>query len=194
MGRIVINQSANPIQRSHENTGFMSGVRNGLTIHIETKGLDEAIEKLQKYARIGDTDAKRVKSGMIGTVKLVEGNAKKTVPYRTGQMKATLFGDHKVWGEGNVTGNVGSRAANLPGSKSLAPFVLEGGRKGRTGQAIRSTTEKIGRNRKILGYGNVGEIIPRRWLYHAYSRAKQQIDDIWERVLGQIVNDLSGRS
>ena len=59
--------------RSHASTGAMKETRGLLTISIDTPGLDEAIAKLQKFATIGDTDAKRVRAGMTKTVKLVRG-------------------------------------------------------------------------------------------------------------------------
>lgn len=152
---------------------MMSGVRGGLTIQIEEKGLDEMIARLQTYARIGDTDARRVRAGMNQTVKLVRARANETVPVRTGAMRSTLFGKTKTWGEGNVTGNIGSQARQLGGSKFLAPFVLEGGRQ----------PNQRGRM----------AITPRRWLYHAYSRVKDQVDGIWKKVLDQITKDLAGK-
>lgn len=195
--RVVKNQTPNPVQRAHVNTGFISSLREGLSVSIEVPGLDEAIERLQKFANIGDTEAKRVRAGMRQTINLVRGKANETVPVgKTGQIKGTLFKAMKVWGEGNVTGNVGSNTSGLPGSKAVAPFVLEGGRKGRTGQAIRSTTEYIDPNarqkrRKVLGYGNVGEITPRRWLYHAYSRVKDQVNEYWVNAMKKIAEDLA---
>lgn len=161
--------------RSHQNTGMMSGVRAGLTMSIEAPGLDEMIRKLQKYAAIGDTDAKRVRAGMNKTVKLVFGEAEKSVPFRTGALKATLFNKTKTWSEGNVTGNVGSNARNYgPGSKVLVPFVLEGGR-------------RPNRNGRMA-------ITPRRWLWHAYSRVQADVDAIWAKVLQQITADLAKKS
>jgi hypothetical protein len=156
--------------RSHTSTGMMSGTRGGLTIQIEEKGLDEMIAKLQTFARIGDTDAKRVRAGMNQTVKLVRARANETVPVRTGALKQSLFGKTKTWGEGNVTGNVGSQ---LGGSRFLVPFVLEGGRQ----------ANKRGRM----------AITPRRWLYHAYSRVKDQVDQVWKGVLEKITQDLAGK-
>lgn len=159
--------------RSHASTGMMSGVRAGLTYEIEAPGLDEMIEKLQKYAAIGDTNAKRVRSGMSKTVKLVYGQAQGTVPVRTGKMKSTLFSKTKTWTEGNVTGNVGSNAASMGGSKVVVPFVLEGGR-------------QANRNGRMV-------IAPRRWLYHAYKQVKSEVDDIWKLVLTQITQDLANK-
>jgi hypothetical protein len=150
----------------NQSTGFVSGVRGGLTIEIEEKGLDEMIEKLQKYARIGDTDAKRVRWGMNQTVKMVFAQAKVTTPVRTGKMAESLFQKVKVWGEGNVTGNVGV------GIRHVYPFVLEGGR---------SPAAKR------------GEIVPRRFLYHAYARVKDDVDGVWAKVLKLITEDLAKR-
>jgi hypothetical protein len=140
---------------------------------VEAPGLDEMIERLQKYASIGDTDAKRVRAGMSKTVKLVFASAEGTVPVRTGRMKATLFSKTKVWAEGNVTGNVGSNAAALGGSKIVVPFVMEGGR-------------QPNRNGRMA-------ITPRRWLYHAYKPHKEEIDAIWKDVLEKIAQDLAGK-
>lgn len=148
------------------NTGAMGETRGLLTVAIDSPGLDAMIEKLQKFAAIGDTDAKRVRKGMTDTVKLVIGKAQETVPFRTGSLKGSLFKKTKVWSEGNVTGNVGS-GWGMP--KALIPFTLEGGRRP----------------------GKRGEIAPRRWLYHAYSRVKDQVDGIWEKVLRQITEDLA---
>jgi hypothetical protein len=156
--------------RSRVNTGAMGATRGLLTVAIEAPELDEMIERLQKYAAIGDTDAKRVRKGMNDTTALVFGQAQSTVPVRTGAMKASLFKKTKTWSEGNVTGNVGS-GWGMP--KALIPFTLEGGRRP---------------NKK----GNAA-ITPRRWLYHAYSRVKGQVDDIWKRVLDQIAKDLAGK-
>lgn len=165
---------ANPFAgRSHASTGNISGSRGLLTVGIDVKGLDEAIERLQKFARIGDTDAKRVRGGMNKTVKLVMGKARETVPVRTGALKGTLFSKTKVWGEGNVTGNVGSNGKALGGSRFLIPFVLEGGRR----------PNRRGRM----------EITPRRWLYHAYKRVKDEVDRVWVKVLDQITKDLAGK-
>jgi hypothetical protein len=155
-----------------QSTGMMSGVRAGLTIQVEAPGLDEMIEKLQKFAKIGDTDAKRVRAGMNKTKNLVLGQAKETVPVRTGAMKATLFGKVKVWGEGNVTGNVGSNGSGLQFGP-VVPFVLEGGR------------QPNARGRMA--------ITPRRWLYHAYARVKDQVDTVWKEVLDQITRDLAAK-
>jgi hypothetical protein len=163
--------------RSHANTGMMSGVREGLTMTVEAPGLDEMIERLQKYAAIGDTDAKRVRAGMSKTVKLVFGKAEGTVPVRTGKLKATLFSQTKTWAEGNVTGNVGSKAASLSYGGhwgGLVPFVLEGGR-------------HPNHNGRMT-------ITPRRWLYHAYKLVKDQVDEIWKKVIDQITNDLAGKT
>lgn len=146
----------------------MAETRGLLTVSIEAPGLDEMIERLQKYAAIGDTDAKRVRKGMNDTTKLVLGQAQSTVPVRSGNLKGSLFKKTKTWSEGNVTGNVGS-GWTMP--RAIVPFTLEGGR-----QAYRS-----GR----------GAITPRRWLYHAYSRVKEQVDAIWEKVLRQITEDLA---
>lgn len=157
--------------RSHASTGNISTTRGLLNMTVEAPGLDEMIAKLQKYAAIGDTDAKRVRSGMSKTVKLVYGQAQGTVPVRTGKLKATLFSKTKTWTEGNVTGNVGSKAASLGGSKVVVPFVLEGGR-------------RANKN------GNMA-ITPRRWLYHAYKQVKSEVDDIWKLVLTQITQDLA---
>lgn len=148
-------------------TGFVKGVNQGLRVEIETPGLDEAIERLQRYAAIGDTDAKRVRAGMNQTVKLVLGQANQTVPYRTGKLKGTLFSKVKVYGEGNVTGQVGSNMAHI------IPYTLEGGRKP---------------NRR----GRMA-IAPRRWLYHAYSREKNEVDVIWKNTLELIMKDLAGK-
>lgn len=161
--------------RSHTNTGMMSETRGLLTMRIDAPGLDEMIERLQKYATIGDTDAKRVRAGMSQTVKLVFGESQKSVPVRSGKLKSTLFfSKPKVWAEGNVTGNVGSNGAEYgPGNMFLVPFVMEGGRRPNS-------------------RGRMG-ITPRRWLYHAYSRVKDEVDEIWRTVLEQIANDLAGK-
>lgn len=148
----------------------MSETRGLLRVTIETPGLDEAIERLQKFARIGDTDAKRVRQGMNKTVRLVRGQAQRTVPYRTGALKGSLFGKTKAWSEGNIDGMVGS---NWTMPRAIVPMTLEGGRKA---------------NRR----GNMA-ITPRRWLYHAYSRVKDEIDEIWKGVLEQITRDLAGK-
>lgn len=162
---------ANPYAgRRHTDTGMMRETRGLLSVHIETPGLDEAIARLQQYARIGDTDARRVRAAMNKTVKLVRGQAEKTVPYRTGKLKGSLFGKTKVWEEGNVTGRVGS---NWEMPRGLIPMTLEGGRKANA------------RGRMA--------ITPRRWLYHAYSRIKDEIDALWAKALEQIVNDLAGK-
>jgi hypothetical protein len=141
--------------------------KNALTIQIEEKGLDEAIKRLQEFARIGDTSAKRVRAGMNKTVTLVFGQAKETTPVATGKMAGTLFKKVKVWGEGNATGNVGIAE---PGAKK---FALEGGR-----------SEKAKR----------GRLTPRRFLYHAYGRVKDEVDEVWKRVLELITRDLAGRT
>lgn len=157
--------------RSHTSTGAMSETRGLLTARIETPGLDEAIARLQKYAAIGDTDAKRVRKGMADTLKLVFGSAEKTVPVgATGRLKGSLFKKSKVWQEGNVTGNVGS-AWTMP--RAIIPMTLEGGR---------------GANRN----GRMA-ITPRRWLYAAYKQNKEQIDVIWKHVLENITKDLAGK-
>lgn len=159
--------------RSHDSTGNISTSRGLLTMQINAPGLDEMIAKLQRYAAIGDTDAKRVRAGMSKTVKLVYGEAEKTVPVLTGKLKGTLFSKTKTWAEGNVTGNVGSQAASLGGSKIVVPFVLEGGRQ----------ANKNGRM----------AITPRRWLYHAYKKVQEEIDALWKQVLEQIAKDLAGK-
>lgn len=159
--------------RSHQSTGNMSQSRSLLTMSVEAPGLDEMIERLQKYAAIGDTDAKRVRSGMSKTVKMVFASAEGTVPVRTGRLKATLFSKTKTWAEGNVTGNVGSNAASLGGSDVVIPFVLEGGR-------------QANRNGRMV-------ITPRRWLYAAYKKNKEAIDAIWKDVLEKIAQDLAGK-
>lgn len=156
--------------RSHASTGIMSETRGLLRVTIETPGLDEAIERLQKFAAIGDTDAKRVRAGMNKTVRLVRGEAEKTVPFRMGALKGSLFGKTKVWSEGNVTGRVGS-GWGMP--KGIIPMTLEGGR-------------RPNRNGRMA-------ITPRRWLYHAYSRVKDEVDVIWRQVLEQIARDLAGK-
>jgi hypothetical protein len=156
--------------RSHTSTGNIAATNGLLNVAIETKGLDEAIERLQKYAAIGDTDAKRVRAGMNKTVSLVFGGAQQSVPYRTGGLKGSLFKKTKVFGEGNAIGNVGS-SWGMP--RAIIPFTLEGGRQA---------------NRK----GNMA-ITPRRWLYHAYSRVKGEVDAVWEKVLRQITEDLAGK-
>jgi len=157
--------------RSHTSTGNISATRGLLTMEVEAPGLAEMIAKLQKYAAIGDTDAKRVRAGMSKTVKLVYGRAKQTVPVRTGKVKGTLFSKTKTWAEGNVTGNVGSNAGSLGGSRVVVPFVLEGGR-------------QANRNGRMV-------ITPRRWLYHAYQQVSSEINDIWKKVLADIANDLA---
>ncbi len=160
--------------RKHTSTGNISDTRSMLTMSIETPGLDELIERLQKYAAIGDTDAKRVRAGMSRCVALVKNEAKKSVPVRSGAMRATLFSSTKTWAEGNVTGNVGSKTANLMYHGKfggLVPFVLEGGR-------------RANNNGRMA-------ITPRRWLYHAFSRVKERIDAIWAKVIDQIVQDLA---
>jgi hypothetical protein len=148
----------------------MKETRGLLSMGIEAPGLDEMIAKLQKYAAIGDTDAKRVRAGMNQTVKLVRGQAEQSVPFKTGELKGSLFGKTKTWSEGNVTGNVGS-GWTMP--KALIPFTLEGGRK--------------------ANFRGRMAIAPRRWLYHAYSRVKEQVDAIWVKVLEQITKDLAGK-
>jgi hypothetical protein len=140
--------------------------RNALTVTIETRGLDEAIKRLQEEAQFGKTSAKRVRAGMNQTVKLVFGQARQTTPVREGTMIGTLFQKVKVWGEGNVTGNVGIREA---GAKK---FALEGGR---------SASSKR------------GWLVPRRFLYHAYKRVEEKIAGIWKKVLEQITKDLAGK-
>lgn len=161
--------------RNHANTGAMSQTRGLLTISFSSPDLEAMIERLQKEAAIGATSAKRVRAGMSQTVKLVYGQAEHSVPNRSGKMKSTLFfSKPHTWAEGNVTGNVGSHAANYgPGSKFLVPFVLEGGRRPNA------------RGRM--------EITPRRWLYHAYSRVKDEVNEIWRKVLEQIAHDLAGK-
>lgn len=160
--------------RKHTSTGNISASRGLLTMTVEAPGLDEMIERLQKYAAIGDTDAKRVRAGMTKTVSLVKKSALKTVPVRTGKLKGTLFSKTKTWNEGNVTGNVGSNGAKLGGSDFLIPFVLEGGR-------------RPNNNGRMA-------ITPRRWLYHAYKPHKEEIDAIWKAVLEQIAKDLAGKT
>ncbi len=162
---------ANPYAgRKHTSTGMMSSVRSGLTMSIEAPGLDEMILKLQSYAKIGDTDAKRVRAGMSKSVKVVFGAAEKTVPYRTGKLKRTLFSKVKTWEEGNVTGNVGSDGRGLRNGP-VVPFVLEGGR-------------QPNRNGRMA-------ITPRRWLWHALKQVKGEIDAIWATVIKQIAEDLA---
>ena len=156
--------------RSHKSTGMMKETRGLLSMTVDAPGLDEMIERLQKYAAIGDTDARRVRAGMNQTTKLVRGEAEKTAPYRTGAMKGSLFGKVRVWSEGNVTGRVGS-GWTMP--RGIIPFTLEGGRHA---------------NRR----GNMA-ITPRRWLYRAYRNVKDEVDMIWKRVLDQITNDLAGK-
>ncbi len=170
--RSIVAKGVNPFAgRSHTSTGAMSATRGLLTASIETPGLDEAIARLQKFAAIGDTDAKRVRKGMAETIKLVLGSAEQTVPVgATGQLKASLFKKSKVWSEGNVTGEVGS-AWGMP--KAIVPMTLEGGR-------------KANRNGRMA-------ITPRRWLYAAYKQNKEQIDVIWKRVLENITKDLAGK-
>lgn len=160
--------------RSHASTGNISATRGLLTVNVATPGLDEMIERLQKYASIGDTDARRVRAGMSKTRRLVFAEVQKTVPERTGAMKSTLFSAQKVWSEGNITGSVGSKTAQLSYNGrwgGLVPFVLEGGR-------------RANNNGRMA-------ITPRRWLWHAYSRVKDQVDAIWKQVAEQIVNDLA---
>lgn len=162
--------------RKHVDTGMMRGIRESLTMSIDAPGLDEMIARLQRYAAIGDTDAKRVRAGMSKTVKLVLGQAEKSVPYRTGKLKATLFSKTKTWGEGNVTGNIGSRAESLSYNgrwAGMVPFVLEGGR-------------RANNNGRMI-------IVPRRWLYGAYKQVKEKIDEIWRGVLEQVAQDLAGK-
>lgn len=139
--------------------------RNALTVQIEAPGLEAMIKKLQDEAQFGKTSAKRVRAGMTQTVKLVLGQARQTTPVREGKGKmiSTLFGQTKVWGEGNVTGNVGIRE---PGAKK---FALEGGR---------SASSKR------------GELVPRRFLWHAYKNVEEKVDAIWKKVLEQITRDL----
>jgi hypothetical protein len=161
--------------RSHTSTGNIAATNGLLNVAIETKGLDEMIERLQKYAKIGDTDAKRVRGGMNKTVALVFGGAQQSVPYRTGALKGSLFKKTKVFGEGNAIGNVGSSwsGAGKKAPTRWIPFTLEGGRQA---------------NRK----GNMA-ITPRRWLFHAYSRVKGEVDAIWVQVLNLITKDLAGK-
>jgi hypothetical protein len=140
--------------------------KNALTVQIEAPGLDAMIKKLQDEAQFGKTSAKRVRAGMTQTVKLVLGQARQTTPVRSGKMIATLFGQTKVWGEGNVTGNVGVSEA---GAKK---FALEGGR---------SAAAKR------------GELVPRRFLWHAYKKVEEKVDAIWKKVLEQITRDLAGK-
>lgn len=153
-----------------ESTGNVKATNGLLHMTIDAPGLDEAIARLQKYAAIGETDAKRVRKGMADTVKLVFSQAQSTVPVRTGSLKGSLFKKTRTWSEGNVTGNVGS-GWGMP--KAIIPFTLEGGR-----QANRN--------------GNMA-ITPRRWLYHAYKRVEGQVDGIWRKVLDQIAQDLAGK-
>lgn len=156
--------------RSHQSTGNM-GVTGGLlSVSIETPGLDEAIARLQQFAAIGDTDAKRVRKGMNDTVKLVFGGAQGTVPVDKGDLKGSLFKKMSGLGDGNVEGHVGS-GWTMP--KALIPFTLEGGR-------------QANRNGRMV-------IAPRRWLYIAYKRVEGQINGIWEKVLKQITEDLAGK-
>lgn len=156
--------------RSHTSSGAMKETRGLLTVQVDAPGLDEMIAKLQKFAKIGDTDAKRVRAGMRKTVKIVKGQAEETVPYRTGRLKTSLFGKTKIWAEGNATGNVGS-GWTFP--QVLIPMTLEGGRKPNKA-------------------GHMG-MAPRRWLYHAYKKVADQVDFIWRQVLEQITADLAGK-
>ncbi len=165
--------------RSHASTGMVAGLRRGLEIGVEAPGLDELIRKLQQYATFGDTDAKRVRSGMQETVKIVYGEAQNTVPFRTGELKSTLDKKVNTWQEGNVDGKVFSNARSYRGNSArsygpVVPFVLEGGR-------------RPNKN------GNMA-ITPRRWLYHAYSRHKEEISALWIRVMNPIVTDLAGKT
>lgn len=156
--------------RSRVSTGNISETRSLLNIQVDAPGLDAMIERLQRFARIGDTDAKRVRAGMRQVVKLVLGEAKKTVPVSTGNLRGSLFSRVKIFSDGNVAGRVGS-SWTMP--RAIIPFTLEGGRRA---------------NRR----GRMA-ITPRRWLYRAYKNMAQAIDAIWKNVLEQITRDLSGR-
>lgn len=147
-----------------DNTGFVTGTNAGLRIQVDAPGLEEKIAELQKFAAIGDTDARRVRPGMNQTVKLVLTGAYNTVPFRTGKLKTTLFSKVVVYAEGNASGYVGSNM------RHIVPFVLEGGRN--------PSAKK-------------GFLAPRRWLWHAYKRYEDQINAIWKGVLEKITQDLA---
>lgn len=160
--------------RSHDNTGLMSSTRAGLTMTAETPGLEEMIEKLQKYAKIGDTDAKRVRAGMAKLVKLAYSRVEAYAPYRTGKMKALLFSHIQKWPEGNVSGTAGIGASRLSYHGKYAgmvPFVLESGRHS----------------------NNNGRMVikPMHFMLKARNEVAPQANAIWQQVANQIVKDLA---
>ncbi len=183
-------------------TGQMNNIaaqlQADLDIRIETPGLDEAIAKLQKVADFGVADTVRAKAGMQFTVSLIRAAAaSKTVPFRKGRLKAAIKSEVRAAGTGDVTGKIGLLKADP--LLNLIGMVLEGGRKAHEEVAYHSNRKEDrfqkrpgGRFfRKIIGYGKVASIVPRRWLWHAFSRNKEQVDAIWEKVLEDIVKDLA---
>jgi hypothetical protein len=179
--------------------GLGASVNAGLQFVIDTPGLDEAIERLQKFAAIGAADTVRARAGMKFTVSIVKITAmSSTVPYRTGKLKSGIVSSIERIGYGNMEGRVGVKSDQLTNLKAL---VLEGGRKGNDSATFHSnrredmfTKRPGGRKfRKIIGYGKVGAIIPRRWLWHAFSRNKLLIENAWKKVLDEITKDLAGK-
>lgn len=170
--------SNNPFAgRSHTNTGSMSAFKEGTTMSIDAPGLDELIERLQKYAAIGDTDARRVRAGMSKSVKLVYSSAQRHVPVRTGRLRGTLFSKTKVWAEGNASGYVGSDAKSLVSRNGkwagLVPLVLD-----------------VGRHPNRRGRM---EIKPLHWLTRSLSENIARINQIFKDVIDQITQDLAGK-
>ena len=189
----------NSRQSTGQFAGLKASLQGGLQMAIDTPGLDEQIDRLQKFAAIGTANNARVKTGMKTTMSVVKNAAmSSTVPVRSGNMKSAIFSS--VWAEGNgdVEGHVGIKG----GEKIvLIAMVLEGGRKAHASSTFHSNKKEDyfskrpgGRMfRKVLGYGKVGAIIARRWLWHALSRNKGEVDLIWKQVLEQITNDLAGK-
>ena len=162
--------------RSHTNTGLMSSTRAGLTMTAETPGLDEMIERLQQYAKIGDTDAKRVRAGMAKIVKLAYSRIEASAPSRTGEMKALLFSHIQRWPEGNVSGTAGIGASRLTYHGKYAgmvPFVLESGR-------------HANNNGRMV-------IKPIHFMLRARNDVSPQFNEIMHQVANQIAQDLAGK-
>lgn len=162
--------------RSHASTGVMGSSRAGLVMTAETPGLAEMIERLQSYAKIGDTDAKRVRAGMSKVVKLAFGRIEANAPYRTGNMKSTMFSHIKRWPEGNVSGTAGFGAAKLTYHgkwAGLVPFVLEAGR-------------RANNNGRMV-------IKPMQFMLKSKNEVAGKVNEIWNQVAQQITQDLAGK-
>jgi hypothetical protein len=154
-----------------------TGVRAGLSSSIETPGLDEMIARLQAYAKIGDTDARRVRAGMRKVVNLAYARIDNYAPFRSGNLKATMFKHVQTWPEGNVSGTAGFGAAKLTYHgkwAGMVPFVLEGGR-------------QANNNGRMV-------IKPMQFMLRAKRAVESGVIEIFKNVAKQITEDLAGKA